>query len=254
MRPKKSYIIWFSQRNGSTLLSKGLEQTEIAGKPRELFTLLENDTLCQTYKVATYEQLKEKLWELGSSENGVFGIKTSIYAKVFKNIIQEIAELRGLGKNEISESEILADIFPNCQHIYLTRRNKIRQAVSWWKAIKDDVWHLTAKDNHTEQASFYESQYNFDALHHLFREATLRECAMQAYFTRNKIIPITLVYEDFTVDYENTIKRIIEFLGLPSNSLIVEEKFYKKTATELSEIWVQRFRKDLQAKMGVETW
>lgn len=35
MKPGRSYIVWFSQRTGSTLLSKALEDTGIAGRPRE---------------------------------------------------------------------------------------------------------------------------------------------------------------------------------------------------------------------------
>ena len=45
MKPEKSYRIWFSNRNGSTLLCQGLEQTGIAGKPGEYFNLMESTSL-----------------------------------------------------------------------------------------------------------------------------------------------------------------------------------------------------------------
>ena len=35
MKPKQSYIIWFSQRTGSSILCKALEDTGIAGRPSE---------------------------------------------------------------------------------------------------------------------------------------------------------------------------------------------------------------------------
>ena len=37
MEPVLSYTLWFSQRNGSTVLAKGLESTGIAGIPNEWF-------------------------------------------------------------------------------------------------------------------------------------------------------------------------------------------------------------------------
>lgn len=36
MKPRICYTVWFSQRNGSTLLCEGLTATGIAGKPAEL--------------------------------------------------------------------------------------------------------------------------------------------------------------------------------------------------------------------------
>jgi LPS sulfotransferase NodH len=35
MRPTRSYLIWFSQRVGSTMLTQALEDTGVAGRPRE---------------------------------------------------------------------------------------------------------------------------------------------------------------------------------------------------------------------------
>ncbi len=253
MQPKKSYRIWFSQRNGSTLLCKGLEQTGIAGIPGEYFNVMESDTLCEKYGVQTYDELKNKLWELGMSANGVFGIKHSMYAERYDKIFEEIRKLRRMSA-EVNEEELLSDIFPNCKHIYLTRRNKIRQAVSWWKAIKDNVWHLESGEEKTDDAEFYERHYDFAALSHLFKEATLRECAMQAYFSQYNIQPLTLVYEDFSDNFEDTIRQIVDYLGIEYDELHIGNKFYKKTANSNSEKWVQRFREDLQKEMRVNVW
>lgn len=253
MKVKKSYRIWFSQRNGSTLLCKGLEQTGIAGMPGEYFNVMEAETLCEKHSVQTYEELRAKLWELGTSANGVFGIKHSMYADRYDKIFGEIRALKGLGV-EVDEEELLSDIFPNCKHIYLTRRNKIRQAVSWWKAIKDNVWHLETDKTHRNEAEFYEQNYDFAALSHLFKEATLRECAMQAYFSRYNIYPLTLVYEDFSDNFKAVIKQVIDYLEVEYDELTIENKFYRKTANTYSEKWVQRFRKDLQKEMGANIW
>jgi len=253
MQPEKSYRIWFSQRNGSTLLCKGLEQTGIVGIPGEYFNVMEAETLCEKYGVRTYGELRANLWELGTSSNGVFGIKHSMHAERYDKIFDEIRILKGLGI-EVDEEELLSDIFPNCKHIYLTRRNKIRQAVSWWKAIKDNVWHLEADKMYQNETEFYEQNYDFAALSHLFKEATLRECAMQAYFSRYNIHPLTLVYEDFINDFENTIRQIVDYLEIEYDELNIENKFYRKTANENSEKWVQRFRKDLQKEMNVNVW
>lgn len=252
MEPNKSYRIWFSQRNGSSVLSKGLELTGVAGKPHELFNLVGEETLCQKHGATDYESLKKKLWEQGTSTNGIFSVKHSMYTARTQKVIDEIKELRGIS-GAIDEDLFWSDLFPNCKHVYLTRRNKIRQAVSWWKAIKDNVWHLKATESQAVDQDFFETHYDFDAIHHLFREASLRECAIEDYFSRNNIKPLTLVYEDFIDRFEETLKQILDFLDVAGGN-ISSPKYYNKTANVGSEIWVQRFRKELQEKMGVQAW
>lgn len=253
MKPKQSYRIWFTPRNGSTLLCKGLESTGIAGKPGEFLTLFDKDSLCEQHEVSTYEALKNKFWELGMTPNGVFGIKHSFFTSRSNKNFREILDLRNQGEDLMMNRAIVwNDIFPNCKHIFLTRRNKVRQAVSWWKAINDGVWHIEKGEKSNNL--FVEEKYNFDALSHLFKEAILIECAMQEYFKKYNIIPLNIVYEDYIEDFEGTIGQIIDFLEIEEREYAVGEKFYQPTADENSEKWVQRFRKDLQAKMEEQIW
>ncbi|MBB4079678.1 LPS sulfotransferase NodH [Lewinella aquimaris] len=250
-QPHTTYRIWFSQRNGSTLLCKGLEQTGVAGTPGEYFNLMESESLRGKYGIRTYDELKAKLWEIGGTPNGVFGIKHSLN----QVILDEIRSLRGIGSQDsVDDEALLADLFPNCKHIYLTRRNKVRQAVSWWKAIKDNVWHLDADHNHTNDEAFYRDHYDFAALSHLFKEANLRECAIQEYFTKYGIRPLTLVYEDFIHSYRDTIRQLLHYLGIPADGVVIQDMYSSKTATERSELWVQRFRTDLQLEMEKKVW
>lgn len=244
MTPTKSFRIWFTPRTGSTLLAKSLEETGVAGKAGEFFTLFEYTSLLEKFSVSNYDQLKVKLWQEGSSDNGIFGIKMVHDPKV----INELRTLREVHKQPtLSDHQLYLDLFPDCKDIYLMRRNKVRQAVSWWKAIKDNVWHLKSNDPRPSNSDrFYEDNYDFDALSHLFKEASLRDCAIEAYFTQFGITPLTIVYEDMILDFENTIRRVIDFLNLEAGELQIKDKFYQKTADKESEQWVERFMADLQ--------
>ncbi len=247
MKPLISFRIWFGNRNGSTLLSRALFETGIAGKPAELFNKMNHSTLCKMHNVQTYDALKQKLWSLGCSNNGVFGIKHAVTIPHFASIESELCQLRGIPyAPDIQYDELWSDLFPNCKHIFLTRRNKIRQAVSWWKAIKDNRWHLNRNESHENSPDFYSEHYDFDALTHLFKEAVLRECAAEAYFTKYNLHPLTVVYEDFIRDYEGTVHRIVDYLEIPHTDFNLPPKYSNPTATKGSEQWVQRFRRELQ--------
>ena len=254
MTPHKSYRIWFSNRNGSTLLCRALEATGIAGRPGEHF-YVHGKPLLEHYQVSNYEDFKNKLWKVGTSDNGVFGLKDTAVTDHYNKLFQTILDLRGIEYSQALDHELIwADLFPNCKHIMITRRNKIRQAVSWWKAINDHTWHLEKGQSHENDADFYDKHYVFDALMHLFKETVLRECAIQDYFSKNNIVPLTIVYEDFVADYTNTIKRVVDYLEIPYKKLEIPAMPLNRTSSHKSEAWVQRFRNELQEGYEQRIW
>jgi len=228
-----------------------LDQTGIAGKPLELFNIGEEQTLCGHYNINGYKELKNKLWSLGSTPNEVMAVKNSLYTSRNQQIISELKSLTA--EKNWSETEIWNDLFPNCKHIFMTRRNKVRQAVSWWKAINDGIWHKHKKDDINNDDPL-QGKYDFNALHHLLKETVLRECAIQDYFSNENIKPLTIVYEDFIIDYENTIWTILEFLELDPRHIKIAPPPLHKTATDFSEEWVQRFRSELQEGWDKVIW
>lgn len=254
MEPIQSYRIWFTQRSGSTLLCKSLESTNVAGRPGEFFNITSDSSFCQHYQVNNYTALKEKLWLLGSTDNRVFGIKHSLHRTIYNRLFSEILRLRNINDKHPNHQTIWADLFPNCKHIYLTRRNKIRQAVSWWKAIQDDVWHIESGGQRKQTDEFYAEKYDVDALQHLFKETVLKEASIQAYFSKYNIVPLTIVYEDFIRDYEATIQRIIDHLEIKDQAAPLAPMFFQPTANQHSEDWVERFRKDLQKDWKDIVW
>lgn len=144
IKPKLFYTIWFSQRTGSTLLCRALQSLGIAGKPSEwLYT----SDLLEGYQLDSYAKLQQKLWQLGTTPNGIFGVKTGACQPYFSKIIDTVKQFPGLNPksnncvdiwhNALGERSLGDETspgshrFPNCKHIYMTRRNKIRLAVSW---------------------------------------------------------------------------------------------------------------------------
>src|SRR5260221_11270540 len=137
MKPKLSYTIWFSQRTGSTLLCEALASTGIAGKPGEW--------LLNDYGPGNVESFRQKMWAAATSPDGIFGLKIAHNASTRKLI----GELRGLPdcpKEPKNDAVIWDCLCPNGKHLFMTRRNKVRLAVSWWRAIKSDEWHRKTGD------------------------------------------------------------------------------------------------------------
>lgn len=253
MKPKLSFIIWFSQRTGSTLLCSALESTGIAGRPRELLHHgNEPADLYAKYQVSTPAELQQVLWEKGSSPNGVFGLKYGYYEPFHSKMTNLLKQFPGCSA-EASAWEVWQNAFPNCNHIFMTRRNKVRLAVSWWKAIKTEEWHRKTGD--TPKTSDLSEGYLFEAIDHLLIEATLREAGTQEFLATGNIIPHTVVYEDFIADYDRTVQGILQFLGITANNpVMLSLPNYEKLADKISEQWVQRYRQERQEGWQNKGW
>ena len=112
--------------------------------------------------------------------------------------------------------------YPACQHVFLTRRNKLRLAVSWWRAIQSDEWHRPNRDQTVvgqapggPVAAEVIDRYDPVALHQLLIGANVREAAMQDQFDTWGVVPHTIVYEDFIASYESTVRDLLDFLHVP---------------------------------------
>ncbi len=253
MEPKLSYIIWFSQRTGSTVLCKALEDTGIAGRPDEWLHEYETYDLLTKYEAADYASLQAKLWEAGSTPNGVFGLKLSMCEPHNTRMTEHFRKFPGCPQSDIPRARIWEHAFPNCRHIFMTRRNKVRLAVSWWKAIKSGEFHRPVDTAGVE--SLGSDEYVFDAIRHLVLDADMREAGIQEFFIEAGIVPLTIVYEDFVAEYEMTIRRVLDFLEIPGReTVVIPPLYYEKLADELSEEWVQRFRRELQADWQYRGW
>ena len=242
MKPQQSYTIWFTQRTGSTLLCKAIESTGIAGNPREWFNCPPD--LLSTFRKADHAELQEYLWKLGTTPNGVFGINHSFYEPHFSQLIETLRKLPACPADATQRTQVWENIFPNHRHIFMTRRNKIRLAVSWWRAIQSGEWHLSSDEQ--RKPIDLSNAYSYDAINHLYNECSMREAGIQEFFAEGQITPLNIFYEDFVQEYEQTVRTILDYLELDSRSVIIVPPALTKTADAVSEEWVQRFREERQ--------
>lgn len=244
MKPSLSYTIWFSQRTGSTLLCKALESTKVAGRPAEWLLVSNGAEFYTHYGVSRPSELQAKLWELGSTPNQVFGLKYGISEPHFSSVIETFRQFPSCNRRLFNRGEIWENAFPNGKHIFMTRRNKVRLAVSWWKAIQTQEWHREHGTKPTTKD--VRDRYSFDAINTLCIESVMREAGTQEFFTEAGIVPLTIVYEDFVQCYETIVLEILAYLGIPSDGVMVASPYYEPLADEISDEWAQRFRQERQ--------
>ncbi len=238
-------------RTGSTLLCETIANLGFAGKPGEHLSIFDDGGLRSKYNVDTYRDLQHALWTLGSSSNGVFGVKYGPHASTHFPMLRELESFPDA--NGRSGRELFDGLFPNCSHIYLTRISKVRQIVSWWKAIQDAQWHLRPEEIQEPDRSFFQEKYDLPAFKHLLSEISLRETLISDEILGRDVDFLTLTYESFIQDLEPTVRQILGFLKINQHLPPITPPL-KKTSNELSEIWVERLRKDLQEGWDKPAW
>jgi len=248
MRPKLCYTTWFSQRTGSTLLCRALESTGVAGRPGEHLEGALPD-LYARYGVRAPAELVARVWANAQTSNGVVGLKYGLVENTFGPLIEALGEIEG---HDGTRSGVWANAFPNGRHIFMTRRNKVRLAVSWWKAIQSRQWHRS--HGAPPQSAEIADRYAFEAIEHLIAETVMREAAMQDFFTQAGVAPLTIVYEDFVSAYEQTVKDILAWLGVVPAPVAVAPPAFERMSDELSEQWVERYRRDRQKSRKKAVW
>lgn len=252
LKPHLSYTIWFSQRTGSTLLCQSLAATGIAGNPQEWLYNPEEQGLVAYYGLRDHAELQAYLWQMGSTPNGVFGVKFGMYEPYFSRILATFRHFPNCPQLDHPRAAVWEHAFPNGRHIFMTRRNKVRLAVSWWRAIKTQEWHRIR--GATKTTPDLADGYHFEAINHLYNECSMREAGIQAFFSEAGIVPLTVVYEDFIQAYEGTVRKILDYLELNSISVEIAPPHFEELADDHSEAWVQRFREERQKGWSHRAW
>ena len=146
----------------------------------------------------------------------------------------------------------MAHAFPGLRYIQITREDKVRQAVSLWKAVQTQAWRR-GDPEHTAPAA--EPVFSFRAINYLVRLLTAHDASWDAYFLGLGEPPqLKVTYEELAADPEPVVHRVLEHLGISApDPLTLGSPRLSVQADELSEDWIRRVLGHLNALEEPET-
>ena len=288
--PKRSYLVCSTPRSGSTLVCKALRETGVAGRPEEYFEALRHsgrprrpdeyflgiedhsilDHLGERslgdeppprsplWSRAAYDRYLEWAIETGTTPNGVFGAKLMWgYFGDFVSLLRNIPRYR-----DLPLAELLPSVFPELRFVRVVRANKLRQAVSLWKAVQTATWReerasraaAIEGNGSPPYKSFIEEhrpqlRFHYRAIAHLLDQILIEEARWDAFFEHCGIKPILVLYENFAGDYETSTEHLLERLGLPLPEGYVAEPRMQRQSDGLNDDWVRRYS---ELRLGTE--
>ena len=234
----KNYIIATSPRTGSELLCEYLSRTQIAGKPGEHFFPKRFPNFYQHYHIHTFLEYATIIRQERTTPNGVFG--TKLIAGDILNEFIDILKHNTPNASTATAYQILNNFFPNLTFIRLIRQDRIRQAISLYRAEATGIWHNTGK-----QATQPEIPYDYQSIRSRYERINAIEAEWDQFFTQNQLSPLTISYETFIQTPIQTTQQILTHLGLSIPATwqpdLITNKKMNQTQTDQ---WVARYQSE----------
>jgi glycosyltransferase involved in cell wall biosynthesis/LPS sulfotransferase NodH len=214
-----NYIICSTPRSGSTLLCRALWETGQAGFPHEYFHSTKHMPILKkrwhTKDFCTYlQELKIKR----STRNGVFGCK--VHFQQYQHQLQ--------GKD-------LHSLLPNPQFIYIHREDHLRQAISLARGIQTKQWC-------SDEIAQHHPVFDRILIDECLKRISYEEKGWKNFFVAHQISPMFITYEDFIAAYAETIKMVLQHIGVKQIQEIPDYPI-QKMADHINEEWYTRYLK-----------
>jgi trehalose 2-sulfotransferase len=240
------YVICASPRSGSTLLCKGLTHTGRAGAPAEFFDHRADVAAYWKHRYAVSEgsDFIDKIVEATSTSNGVFGTKLHWTSRIaLVRAVRESLTRRGVEVGHQSMDDLLMAKFSTVRYVWLRRRNKAAQGISHFRADRSDLWELPRRQCRRMNANERVVDFEFRRIDECITQATEYDQAWGAYFSKHRLTPLQVVYEQFVADYDLTLRRVLDFLDIPHTDLPLAEPQLERLADAQSLEWEERYWK-----------
>lgn len=236
-----SYVIASVQRSGTHLLCTLLRSSGVAGLPAEHFLAKPGETWEGRWKSPSRMAYIERVLRDNTTSNGVFGIVMmwSYFDRVLQ-MLRDIPEYK-----RFKGADLLAAILHEPKYIWLRRRNRVEQAVSWAIACQTGIW---AKKTGEKPRTRAVRKFDFKVIDEWCKRIAEHDAAWSNYFGDNQIEPLTLFYEDLVANNRGAVERVLEFLQVPLPAAMeIVSSGLEKQADKVSAQWTAAY---LKAKSG----
>jgi LPS sulfotransferase NodH len=107
--------------------------------------------------------------------------------------------------------ELLERVFNHPRYVWVTQRDKVRQAVSLWRALQTRTWRA----QHSGDERDVEVHYRFEGIDHLVRSLLSDDDGWLEFFNRRGTAALRMVYEDdLEPDPSGAVAAVLKHIGV----------------------------------------
>lgn len=274
--PSRAYVVCSTPRSGSTLLCQLLAGTGVAGRPEEYFEAvaatglpphpgdyleglprtgagIRDDPTPATApeysdlrSIGGYREHVERTLRLGTTANGVFATKL-MWRQLdeLRTLAGALPEYAGL-----DIADLLDGLFGGADgvhYVWMRRRDKVRQAISLWRALQTRTWRREHAGAHAHDSDLH---YSFEGISHLEQSLATDDESWGLLFDALAIEALEITYEDdLERDQTATIARVLELIGIALPTGWTAAAPISRQADALTEEWVAAYHRDAAARV-----
>jgi trehalose 2-sulfotransferase len=221
-----SYIVAATPRTGSNLLCGGLIKSQVAGNPEEYFEPGSEAKWRAAVGVSmdeSYEHFVEAAKRYGARDD-MYGMKIHWWH------VADLARNAGFrGRPE----DVLEHYFPGALYVDIVRRDRLAQALSWFRAIETNEWFRLAGSAPPVEPP----RLNPNAVRALMLNIERQQSEWMRYFQERGISALTVEYEELVSDRRGQIGRVLAFLGRDPAAAEIPDPQLIRQADEVTDHW-----------------
>ncbi len=223
--PTLAFVVCCTPRAGGGLLCEALGNTGVAGHPDDFFEPDRGRSLGEFRGPTELARYLASVLEIGTTPNGVFAARLTL------------AGLQTLQHS--SGGRLLDEFLPSLRWVWVSRRDRLRQAISWVRALQTGTWAHLVGD---QPLPAIRLRFDRHAIAQRLEEIEAQDLAWRTWFAERGVVPIPVVYERVASDYEGTARRVAGRLGVElPRALFFGERRMLPMADATSEAWARRF-------------
>ncbi len=241
-----SYVICTSPRSGSTMLCKLLTATKVAGNPESLFHKPSIEAWLEYYGLepTAYASRKQTLEAVftaakacGKGETKVFGLR--LQRDSFEFFMEQLDFLH---PGQATDLERIEAAFGPTLFIYLSRVDRLDQAISCVRAEQTGLWHRNADGTELErQEPKRRDGYDAEAIRCYIETFSNSNAAWSRWFDEQSIVPIEVSYETLSQEPQAVLTEILAALGSEGSIARSVPLQTAKLADKINRDWRARF-------------
>lgn len=250
--PSRTILICTHPRSGSTLLGEGLYHAGGLGCPIEYFHRGFRPSLAQRWKAFDIHAFIQSVYRFRTDPTGILSVKL-----FWCDVVDMVREINPTDVNELFDGPAdsvdpetylkirgaLASIFPDPIFIFLTRQDRVRQAVSALIATQTKFWRSIPGVG--EQKQQCDAIYDYDQIMYFLSYSDHCNSHWNNFFQSIEEPVYKITYEKLDRNYNGVLTGLLEHLGC---STTLQQPRMQRQSGNTSERMVLRFLKEYKER------
>ena len=238
---RRSIIICATPRSGSWMLSKSVESCAAVGTVHEWFVPFMMADRRHFYGLPPdtgYIATARALIVEEGGKTGIFFVKI-----MWQTLLEVLEQLRKefQGEGPLSDGQLLRRFFPNPTFVLVSRQEKVKQAVSYFKATQTDLW---CQDRPGAARDLSHLMFDYHGIDRLLRYVTETEDSWRRFLAEQELPHLEIVHEKLVRDYPAVMTDLLDRLQIPYDRAALSTMPTQSQTDSINREWHDRFTRE----------